>query len=122
IKETADDDTLPVINYPPPQPAPKWTISNNKTERELGLRILYQSPQSDCSVYFDRIYSLIQYGIDHIEKIKKEQKRMEMRYDGYLLSVLSIDTTEIKKMPLRSLGFDPNHIEVETNSKRAFWI
>lgn len=103
-------------------PAPNWNVSYDKTANDLGLKILYKLPLSDTNIFFDRIYSLTQFGIDHFEKIKKQQTKMEMKYDGYPLSVLSIDTIEIKKIPLKSSGFNRDNIVDHEKGNWPIWI
>jgi hypothetical protein len=122
LEQVSEKDAIDT-NYEPIRiEPPNWNGSYDKSEKDLGLKILYKSPISDSNVFFDRIYSLAKYGIDHLERIKNEQKGMEMGYDGYLLSVLTIDTSEIKRIPLISSGFDPNKIEIESKDNRLIWI
>jgi hypothetical protein len=122
LEQVSEKEVINTIYEPIRIAPPSWNGSYDKSEKDLGLKILYKSPISDSNVFFDRIFSLAQYGIDHVEEIKNEQKRMEMEYDGYLLSVLTIDTSEIKRIPLRSSGFDPNNVEVELNDNRWIWV
>jgi hypothetical protein len=110
---------------PPKEVAVDWSGSCDRTKKELGLKILYKWWDSDSgSIVFDRIYSLAKYDSEHIEEIKKNQRRIEMKYYGgeWLFSVLTIDTAEIKRMPLESLEFDPNNINVETKDKTLILI
>jgi hypothetical protein len=110
---------------PPERVAIDWSGSCDRTNKDMGLKILYKWRDSDSgSIYFDRIYSLAKYGSEHLEEIKRNQRRIEMRYyfGEWLLSVLTIDTSEIKKISLESLRFDPKNINVETKDKSLILI
>jgi len=110
---------------PPKRVAVDWSGSCDRTNKDLGLKILYKWFDSDSgSIFFDRIYSLAKYAVKHLEGIKKSQKRIDIEYYGgeWLLSVLTIDTSEIKRIPLQSLGFDPNNFQVEAERTFPIWI
>lgn len=97
-----------------------WSGSCDRTNKDMGVKILYKWHDSDSgNIYFDRIYSLAKYGTEHLEEIKKNQRRIKMNYyfGEWLFSVLTIDTSAIKRMPLVPLGFDPNNIQDETKSQ-----
>lgn len=102
-----------------------WNTSYHREKKDVGLKILYTWSESDSnSIFFDRIYSLAKYGVEHLEEIKKTQKKMIVKY--YLVWVdfwaLTMDTSEIKKIPLQSLGFDPNNIQTEAKSNWTIWV
>jgi len=113
-------------NYTPTKEiAADWSGSCDRTNKEVGLKILYRWPESDSNtIFFDRIYSLAKYGSEHLEEIKRNQRRIEVNYYGrlWLLSVLTIDTSKIKKIPLESFGFDPNNIESARQNDNFIWI
>jgi hypothetical protein len=121
VIEEIDNKTV-FADMPKELSAPDWNISYNKKEKDLGLKILYKCPISDTSVFFDKIYSLTQFGLDHLEKIKSAQKRMEVKYSGYPLSVLSLDTAEIKQIPLKHSGFDPGNLHEEKKNNWMIWF
>jgi hypothetical protein len=109
---------------PPKEVAIDWSGSCDRTNKGMGVKILYKWNESDSGhIYFDRIYSLAKYGFKHFEEIKRNQRRIETKFyiGEWLLSVLTIDTSEIKKIPLESSGFDPNNIKDEKNQRTA-WI
>lgn len=110
---------------PPKEVAMDWSGSCDRTNKDIGVKILYKWHDSDSGhIYFDRIYSLAKYGSEHLEEITRNQRRIEMKfYNGeWLLSVLTIDTAEIKKIPLEPSGFDPKKIQDETKSKWTTWV
>lgn len=79
----------------------------------IGLKIRYDYGYSDSATYFDRLYTLVQYGIDHLEEIRQEQQRMIMPYglNDIRISFLTIDTGKIKTIPLQPIDFNKESFE-----------
>lgn len=75
----------------------------------VGLKIMYNYGAADSIIVFDRIYTLVQYGISNMEKVKREQKRIAVDYQfgTAKVSFLTVDTNVINRLPLLTLGFDP---------------
>lgn len=75
---------------------------------EVGLKIIYDYGESDSLTFFDRIYTLVAYGINNIEEIKKTQKRITLSYEqnNFKVSLVTIDTSLIKSLPLIKTDFD----------------
>lgn len=93
----------------------------------LGLKIIYNYSFSDSAKYWNRLYTLVQYAIDHIEEIKKDQKRIilpypimeqfdELKYSPEV-SLLTIDTSLIHRIPLQNFRFN----ETKLNEEKSIW-
>jgi hypothetical protein len=98
------------------------TYNNNKAP--LGLKIIYDYGVTDSATSWDRLYTLVQYAIDHINEIKDKQARIILPYPvSYLdtsiykteVSLLTIDTSLIRHIPLHSFGFDLTKVNEEKN-------
>jgi hypothetical protein len=123
LQEVSSYKPMPVLLREPID----LNLSFDKTKTEVGLKIRYDYGETDSVSFFDRIYTLTQYGIDHINNIKTEQRRMVMDYYdqnyGITVSFLSIDTSKIKEIPLLALGFDKNNIQLKHSSNQKYiWI
>lgn len=92
----------------------------------LGLKIMYDYGPTDSLTGWDRLYSLVQYAVDHVEEIKRTQKRIATSYPVTVyfddttnykteVSLLTIDTGLIRKIPLIEFGFDHNKLENGNN-------
>jgi len=89
----------------------------------LGLKIIYNYSFSDSAEYWNRLYTLVQYSIDHIDEIKRDQKKIILPYaimeqfdeTNYNpeVSLLTIDTGLIHRLPLKNLGFDDTKLDEE---------
>jgi len=97
--------------------------SFNATPGTVGLKIIYEYGAADSVIGFDKIYTLVQYGIDNLVKIKNEQNRIAMDYEfgSAKVSFLTIDTSEINQLPLLSLGFDPKTINNQSFLSSKYW-
>jgi|GEM_PF-6034225 len=104
--------------------------SYETTVAPLGLKIMYDYGATDSLTGWDRLYTLTQYAIDHLEEIKRGQRRMIMTYPLTLydvdmanykaeVSLLTIDTGLIRNIPLLVFGFDHTNV-IETNNKRLY--
>jgi hypothetical protein len=89
-----------------------------------GLKIIYNYGAADSIIAFDRVYTLVQYGINNVDKIKNEQKRIAMDYEfgAAKISFLTIDTGEINRLPLLSLGFNPRAIDKRPFKNSKHWF
>jgi len=98
--------------------------SFHSTPSTVGLKIMYNYGEADSVIGFDRIYTLVQYGIDNVDKIKKEQKRitMDYQYGSAKISFLTIDTSEINRLPLLSLGFNPKDVNNQSFQNNKYRI
>ncbi|MBI1781422.1 MAG: hypothetical protein HYR66_08635 [Sphingobacteriales bacterium] len=85
------------------------------SKAKVGLKIIYNYAAEDSLTVWDRLFTLVQYGIDHIEEIKQTQKRISvplpmMTYEppniDKQVSLLTIDTGLIRTLPLLKLEFD----------------
>lgn len=99
-----------------PEPIDLGSTYDGK-EPVLGLKIFYEYGENDSLTGWDRIYTLVQYAIDHLDQIKMNQKRIVFRYHAVTseeteyvprISLLTIDTFQIKNIPLQSSGFNPS--------------
>ena len=97
--------------------------------KPVGLKVFYDYGFTDSTTGWDRVYSLVQYAIDHIDAIKLTQKRIALQYPNGIIedtrrvpmvSILTIDTNLIKQIPLRPSGFD--HKKVNTSNNRIAYI
>ncbi len=77
-------------------------------DQEVGLKIIYEYGPTDSITFFDRILTLVKYGIENIEEIKNNQKRITMKWDNTKMrvSLLTIDTGYIKSIPLVASRFN----------------
>jgi hypothetical protein len=98
--------------------------SFQSTPGTVGLKIMYNYGAADSILWFDRIYTLVQYGIDNLSKIKSEQKRIAMDYQFGVakISFLTIDTGKINRLPLLSLGFNPKEINKQSFKSSKYWL
>lgn len=85
------------------------SVSYNNPVSVIGLKVICGYVHWDSVITYDRIYTLIRYGINHIEEIKKYQDSIHIPYwlKGMAVSINTLDTGLIKSLPLLSLGFDP---------------
>jgi hypothetical protein len=89
-----------------------YGATSRKDLTDVGLKIVFEYPISDTSGQFDRIYTLVKYGVTNIDKVKNMQGRIFVNSDDAIIkiSIRTIDTSLINNIPTISLGFDPNHI------------
>lgn len=77
-----------------------YGVTNEKGLNELGLKIIYSEAYSDTLNQFDRIYTLVKYGVENIEAIKRTQKNLYFpSYGSHVVSIKTIDTALINKIP-----------------------
>lgn len=103
----------------------------NTRQPLLGLKIIYDYGETDSVTGWNRLYTLVQYAIDNIDAIKSQQKRIALQYPvTYMgetdysptVSLMTIDTNEIKNIPLLSFGFDHKKIIGNNNHNKFFLI
>jgi hypothetical protein len=96
--------------------------SYNTNKAPVGLKIIYNYAAEDSATVWNRLFTLVQYGIDNLEEIKKNQRRIsvplpmisyESIYPDKKVSLLTIDTAKIRRIPLLSFGFDPKNISIK---------
>jgi len=97
----------------------------------IGLKICYDYGNNDSATSWDRLFTLVQYGIDHTQEIKEEQKRIVLPYPVALLdatsyktqvSLLTIDTSKIQNIPLLHFGFDHTKMNRISDNGKFIWI
>lgn len=97
----------------------------------MGLKIYYDYGDNDSATGWDRLFTLVQYAIDHTQEIKEEQKRIVLPYPIALfdttsykteVSLLTIDTSKIQNIPLLHFGFDPAKADSTSANNKFIWM
>lgn len=90
------------------EPIDLWS-SYDTNKAQIGVKIYNDYDYNGSTTGWDRLFTLVQYSIDHIEEIKKQQKRIVLPYPLPLferttykpdVSILTIDTGLIQRIPL----------------------
>lgn len=72
--------------------------TNLSDKSEVGIKIIYNSRlHSKVKVDFEEINRIVKYAVDHIEEIKKAQKRITVPFhaNGYKVSMVTLDTDAV---------------------------
>lgn len=100
------------------------SVSYNDQVNVIGLKVICGYVHWDSVITYDRIYTLIKYGINHIEEIKKYQDTIHIPFwlKGMAVSINTLDTGIIKSQPLLSLGFDPKMPKKKEFSRKTIVV
>jgi hypothetical protein len=114
-----------------PEPIDLGSSYDTKTA-PVGLKIYYDYGDNDSATGWDRLFTLVQYAIDHVEEIKEQQKRIVLPYPVALydtttsyksqVSILTIDTNKIQNIPLLHFGFDHTKVNTTNDYGKFIWI
>jgi hypothetical protein len=80
-----------------------YGMTDKKGVNEVGLKIILKYAGRDTLNQFDRIYTLVKYGVENIETIKRTQKNLYLSHGTTKVVVKTIDTGLIKKIPIAKL-------------------
>jgi len=87
---------------------------------DVGLRIFFDHNYTDSVVAYDKIFSIVKYGIENLERVKQEQKPLYLDKSSRCpVMLLTLDTAEIRRVPIYQLGFDPENLPV--GKGRSIW-
>ena len=90
-----------------------YGITDKKGVNELGLKIILKYTGRDTLNQFDKIYTLVKYGVENIETIKRTQKNLYLSRGMIKVAVKTIDTGLIKKIPIVKLDNNPTFVPVK---------
>jgi hypothetical protein len=100
---------LPSESYTRDLPEPIDFYSSFDTSNTVvGLKIIYNYGLMDSATCFDRVLALVKYGLDNLQGVKQTQERIVVGYQmgDIKMSLLTIDTSLIRSIPLIKSGFD----------------
>ncbi|MBL7724726.1 MAG: hypothetical protein JNK27_11285 [Chitinophagaceae bacterium] len=97
--------------------------TDSDTSKEVGFKIIYRLDYRLGQTNWADIEKLIKYSEENREAIKKAQKRNNVRYDynGWYVSLLTIDTFSINKIIGRQNKIKENEV-VQKKSTNSYWL
>lgn len=95
------------------------------TEKTIGIKIIYRTDYRLAKTNWGDIEKIIQYALQNADEIKREQRRINVRYDynGWYVSLVTLDTTRInnilnKKEPSKATSDIPK----KSNAPGSYWL
>jgi hypothetical protein len=99
--------------------------TDSDTAKAVGLKIIYRLDYRQGELDWSDIEKLIKYSEENLDEIKRKQKRSNVRYDynGWYVSLLTLDTFAINKIIGRQNNAKLKEIvEEKTKSKNIYWL
>lgn len=99
--------------------------TNSDTSKDVGIKIIYRLDYRQGEPNWSDIEKLIKYSEEHLEDVKRNQKRSDVRYDynGWYVSLLTIDTVAINKIIGRQSETPKKEpIQEVPKSKSNYWL
>lgn len=72
------------------------------------MKIIYKHSNLDTAYNYNRIFTMVKYGVAHLEEVKKTQgKIITNSYENSKVSITTIDPNLIKSIPTEQFNFNP---------------
>ncbi|HVU98648.1 MAG TPA: hypothetical protein VHE34_25675 [Puia sp.] len=87
-----------------------WPEVRPHLQGKEGLKMYFQGEFDSTKNFYDHLLSLVDFAVRHVNEIQTQQKRLILpaKMAHVHVSVLTLDTARLNRIPIRQWGFDPS--------------